>query len=256
MLVTQKWLRYCPHLTICNPSEENMSPGRATFLSGFFKQKGWTNSQLSRCLKSMFSFSTPYISVSFSCWRNYFLTWSSFRRLVEAVVFAAARMTPGLRRWGWEGCGPSGRVPERLGYGGTGDREGPGGCMREGWTSHWRSWLVVMALRLGTNWLLPAIVNFWKNNRKKMWISLVDKRCNRRPKSSIWWLRLQLCYYMLIYLFITCTYIIINCTTTQKLHMISTVTGLLLLLCLQINLQFNLHSTSLPIWSLTFCDNL
>lgn len=32
--------------------------------------------------------------------------------------------------------------------------------MREGWTNHWRSWLVVMALRLGTKWLLPARVNF------------------------------------------------------------------------------------------------
>lgn len=40
---------------------------------------------------------------------------SSFLRLVEVVVFAAALMTPGLRRWDWEGDGPSGRTLETLG---------------------------------------------------------------------------------------------------------------------------------------------
>lgn len=95
--------------------------------------------------------STKKIPVECQFFEVWFLTCSSLRRLDGPGLFAAALMTPGLRRWELEGCGPSSRAPERVGYGGTGDREGPGGCMREGWTSHWRSWLVVMALRLGTN---------------------------------------------------------------------------------------------------------
>lgn len=40
---------------------------------------------------------------------------SSFLRLVGAVVLAAALMTPGLRKWEWEGGATSGRAPERVG---------------------------------------------------------------------------------------------------------------------------------------------
>lgn len=47
--------------------------------------------------------------------KYYCLTCSSFLCLVEAGVFAAALMTPGLRRWDWEGGGPIARAPERVG---------------------------------------------------------------------------------------------------------------------------------------------
>uniref|UniRef100_A0A8C7V362 Yip1 interacting factor homolog A (S. cerevisiae) n=7 Tax=Salmoninae TaxID=504568 RepID=A0A8C7V362_ONCMY len=39
--------------------------------------------------------------------------------------------------------------------------------MKEGWTNHWRSWLEVMALRLGTNWLPPATVNFLRESERE-----------------------------------------------------------------------------------------